>query len=82
MTVLVSAATEQHAQRVEERARGRLRRDDVTVRWTGGDRLEHLIRTVRDQRTVLVVASEAPIVRGDGLDRLFDAIEGPLLLVR
>ena len=80
--VLVSAATERRAQLLAERARARLVTDRIVIRWTGGDRLEHLIDAARDEAALLVVAKDAPILSGDGLDRLLDAVDAPLLIVR
>jgi nucleotide-binding universal stress UspA family protein len=84
VTLLVSASSERRASQLAAQARGRLARDGVAVRWTGGERLEHLVQAARRSGAgaLLVVGTDIPLLLGNGLEQLLDAIDGPFLLVR
>jgi len=82
VTLLVSADTEQGASSLADEARLRLAPGPARVQWTGGDRIEDLIRVAQDSRALLVVGADSPLFRSGGLERLLDAIDQPLLVIR
>ena len=82
VTLLVSADTEQRANSLAEEARRRLAPGPARVHWAGGDRVEDLIRVAQDSRALLVIGADSPLFHGGGLERLLDAIDAPMLVIR
>ncbi len=82
VTLLVSADTEQHAGSLGEAARRRIAPRPARVLWTGGDTIGDLLRATHDSRALLVLGADSPLFQGGGLERLLDATDAPMLVIR
>ncbi len=81
--LIVAAATRDEAERLASRAQRRLgAAQPLLWRWAGSERREDMLRVAGGPGGVLVVGAGSAFLGEDGLERLLDEADCPVLLVR
>jgi nucleotide-binding universal stress UspA family protein len=81
LEVLVAAPDRRRSEVLAEQARQRLDDPGTPVRWAGGDRLDHVLRSATAD-ALLVVGADGPLLAEGGQERLLALARCPVLLAR